>query len=146
VPSVVRSALLPYPAESVYQIVNDIARYPEFLPWCVAAAVVDETAEEIVATLDLGARGVRESFTTRNVLTPHERIELSLVSGPFSRFQGFWNFTRLGHDEGCKLELHLEFRLSGARLLLHRTFNSVFMQASDKLVDAFCDRARFLLG
>jgi len=144
-PSLARQALLPYPAQSVYQIVNDIARYPEFLPWCVAADVVAETAEEIVATLVLGSRGVRESFTTRNVLTPHERIELSLVSGPFTRFHGFWRFTRIGEDEGCKIELDLDFRFAGARSLLHQTFNSAFTRAGDKLVDAFCGRARALL-
>jgi ribosome-associated toxin RatA of RatAB toxin-antitoxin module len=145
VASVVRQALLPYPARSVYAIVNDIARYPDFLPWCTGANVVAETAEEIVATLELGARGVRERFTTRNLLTPHERIELRLVSGPFSRFQGFWHFTTLGQDEGCKIELQLEFRFSGANLL-HRTFNSVFTQAGDKMVDAFCARAHAVLG
>lgn len=145
-PSLARSALLPYPAESVYLIVNDIARYPEFLPWCVAAEIIDESAEEIVATLDLASRGVRESFTTRNVLTPHERIGLSLVSGPFTRFQGYWGFARIGQDEGCRIELHLDFRFSGARSLLHRTFNGVFTQAGDKMVDAFCVRAHTLLG
>lgn len=144
-PSLVRQALLPFPARSVYEIVNDVARYPEFLPWCVAADIVAETADEIVATLELGSGGIRERFTTRNILTPHERIELSLVSGPFTRFQGFWHFTRLGQDEGCKIELHLDFRFSGARSLLHRTFNSVFTQAGDKLVDAFCERSRALL-
>jgi len=141
-----RQALLPYSARSVYAIVNDIARYPEFLPWCTGADIVAATSEEIVATLELGSRGVRETFTTRNVLIPHERIELSLVSGPFTRFQGLWQFTGLGQDEGCKIELHLDFRFSGARSLLHRTFNSVFTQAGDKLVDAFCARAHALLG
>ncbi len=144
-PSLVRQALLPYPARSVYEIVNDVVRYPEFLPWCMAVEIVAESAKEIVATLELGFRGVRQSFTTRNVLTPHERIELSLVSGPFTHFHGFWHFTRLGQDEGCKLELHLDFRFSDARSLLHRTLDSVFSHAGDKLVDAFCGRARALL-
>jgi ribosome-associated toxin RatA of RatAB toxin-antitoxin module len=111
----------------------------------MAADIVTESAEEVVATLELGARGLRETFTTRNVLTPYERIELSLVSGPFTDFQGFWRFTRLGEDEGCKIELHLDFGFSVAQSLLHRTFASAFTSAGDKLVDAFCDRARVLL-
>jgi ribosome-associated toxin RatA of RatAB toxin-antitoxin module len=145
VPSLAREALLPYPVQAVYEIVNDVVRYPEFLPWCKAVEIVAESAEEVVATLDLSARGIRQSFTTRNVLIPHESIELVLVSGPFSQFHGFWRFTRLGQDEGCKLELRLDFRFSGARSLLHRTFSGAFNHAGDKLVDAFCERARSLL-
>ncbi|MCZ6710039.1 MAG: type II toxin-antitoxin system RatA family toxin [Gammaproteobacteria bacterium] len=136
---------MPYPVQAVYEIVNDVTRYPEFLPWCKAVEVVAESAEEVIATLDLAARGIRQSLTTRNVLNPHESIELNLVSGPFSQFHGIWRFTRLGLDEGCKLELRLDFRFSGARSLLHRTFTGVFSQAGDKLVDAFCARARALL-
>lgn len=145
-PVLSRSALLPYPAESVFDIVADVVRYPEFVPWCTAADVVDEAHNEVVATLELGRLGVRETFTTRNRLIPHEQIELALVSGPFSRFQGVWRFTRLGDDAGCKVELHLDFRFIGARSLLQRTFNNLFTQASDALVDAFCQRARTLLG
>jgi ribosome-associated toxin RatA of RatAB toxin-antitoxin module len=145
VPSLAREALLPYPVQAVYEIVNDVARYPEFLPWCKAVEVVAESAEEVIATLDLAARGIRQSLTTRNVLNPHESIELNLVSGPFSQFHGIWRFTRLGLDEGCKLELRLDFRFSGAMSLLHRTFAGAFSQSGDKLVDAFCARARALL-
>lgn len=137
-----RSALLPYPAADVFAIVNDVLRYPEFLPWCSGADVLEESAEEVVAALSLSASGITETFTTRNRLKPFEHIEMVLVSGPFRELSGGWTFVRLGEDEGCRVELDLNFQLSGMKSLL----GTVFSRAADQMVDAFCDRANDLLG
>jgi ribosome-associated toxin RatA of RatAB toxin-antitoxin module len=145
-PVIHRSALLPYPASTVYEIVNDVALYPDFLPWCADARVLEASESEVVAELALRGRGMTERFTTRNLLTPHERIELRLISGPFRELSGVWTFVRLGRDEGCKVNLMLQFEFAGARALLGGVFSSVFVKAADRLVDAFCDRARSLLG
>ena len=144
-PVINRSALLPYPATTIYGIVNDVARYPDFLPWCAEAQVLQATDTEVVAQLALQTRGISERFTTRNLLVPHERIELQLVSGPFRNFNGVWTFRRLGQDEGCKVELQLDFEFSGARGLVSGAFAGVFVKAADRMVDAFCERARTLL-
>ncbi len=143
-PVIERSALLPYSAATMFGIVNDVARYPEFLPWCAEAVVLEASDTEVVAELALRARGISERFTTRNFLVPHERIELTLVSGPFRSFNGIWTFRRLGADEGCKVELRLDFEFSGARAVLGGAFSGVFVKAADRMVDAFCDRARAL--
>ena len=135
-----RSALLPYPAADVFEIVNDVRRYPEFLPWCSAATVIEQNAEEVVAALSLSASGLTETFTTRNLLTPFEQIEMVLVSGPFKSLSGGWTFTRLG-DQGCRVELSLDFQFRGMKSLL----NTVFSKAADQMVDAFCGRAHELL-
>ncbi len=145
-PIINRSALLPYPAATVFEIVNDVARYPDFLPWCAQAEVLAASESEVVAELALRTRGVTERFTTRNLLVPHERIELQLVSGPFRDLRGAWTFLRLGADEGCKVSLLLEFEFSGARALLGGAFSGIFVKAADRMVDAFCERARTLLG
>jgi len=144
VPVIERSALLPCSAATMYGIVNDVARYPEFLPWCADAEVLEASETEIVAELALRASGISERFTTRNLLMPHERIELTLVSGPFRSFNGVWTFRRLGADEGCKVELRLAFEFSGARAVLGGAFSRVFVKAADRMVDAFCERARAL--
>lgn len=136
-----RSALLPYSAADVFEIVNDVMRYPEFLPWCSGAAIVEEKTGEVVAALSLSARGITETFTTRNLLTPFERIEMKLVSGPFRELSGGWTFTRLGEDDGCRVELDLDFQFTGVKSLLA----SVFGRAADEMVDAFCARANDLL-
>ena len=140
-----RSALLPYPATAVYDIVRDVERYPEFLPWCSDAAVLEQTEDEVVAQLVLNTRGLNERFTTRNRLTPHKHIELELVTGPFKSFKGSWTFTRLGGDVGCKIELFIELQLAGAHALFGHLFSNTFSKVGDQLVDAFCERARILL-
>ena len=146
-----RSALLPYPAASVFDIINDVSKYPEFLPWCSAVEVIESNAREVVARITLQARGLNETFTTRNVLTPHEKIELQLVSGPFKELSGSWVLKNLGDDEGCKIELFLQFQLSGIRSLLGTgiigsPFARVFSKAADRMVDAFCERAVAVLN
>lgn len=145
-PVINRSALLPYPAPRVYEIVNDVARYPDFLPWCAEADVLEASDTEVVAQLALQTRGFSERFTTRNRLVPHERIELHLVSGPFRSFTGVWTFRRLGSDDGCKVDLLLDFEFSGPRALLGGAFSSVFVKAADRMVDAFCERAHRILA
>lgn len=140
-----RSALLPYPALALFEIVNDVRSYPEFLPWCQQAEVVDESADGLTATLSLSGRGVSESFTTRNTWVVGERINLELVSGPFQSLSGCWQFTPLA-DQGCRVDLHLTFQFSGVARMLGGPFNRVFTRASDQLVTAFCARASALLG
>jgi ribosome-associated toxin RatA of RatAB toxin-antitoxin module len=149
-PSLRRSALLPFPPAVVFSVVRDVSSYPEFLPWCRDARILEQAHspcvhgecghEAMVAELELDARGVRERFTTRNRLFPHERIELELVSGPFSSFSGTWRFVAIGGDAGCRVELDLDFQFSGARGLFGGAFAGVFARAADRLVDAFCAR------
>jgi len=140
-----RSALLPFPAASLFAIVNDVESYPEFLPWCSAAEVVVEGDRQLLATLLLTGRGLNESFTTRNTFIPNERIELELVSGPFADLAGAWEFTPLG-DVGCRVELNLEFQFSGVRQILGGPFARVFSRSADQLVNAFSARAQTLLS
>ena len=140
-----RSALLPYAASAVFDIVNDVCSYPEFLPFCSDAKIVDSTVSEIVASVSLRSSGLTETFVTRNVLNRPERIDLELVSGPFHSLLGHWSFTRL-EDLGCKVELNLEFQLSGMRTVLGGVFAGVFTRVADQLVDAFAMRARQLLS
>lgn len=145
-PVIERSALLPFPAATVFAVVDDVARYPEFLPWCAAADVLEASGDLLVAELALAGRGIRERFTTRNLRVPHERIELELVSGPFRSFAGTWTFTPIGVDAGCRVALALEFEFSGARALFGSAFSGVFVKAADQMVDAFCARVRALHG
>jgi len=145
VPVIHRSALLPFPARAVFDIVGDVERYPEFLRWCRSARVLERQEGALIAELEVDARGVRERFTTRNVMVPHERIELHLVHGPFRAFDGAWHFKAVGADAGCRVALDLEFEFAGARALLGGIFPKVFSNAADHLVDAFCVRARELL-
>jgi len=106
-PQVRRSALLPYSAAQVFDLVGDIERYPDFLPWCSRAQIVSNGGGEVVAELTIMKGRISERFTTRNVMSYPDSIELHLVQGPFKRLAGMWRFTTLA-ELGSKVELELD--------------------------------------
>lgn len=138
-----RSALLPYPAQALYVLVNDVARYPEFLPWCAASTVLEETSGQMRASLTVAKGSLSQQFVTRNTLTPGVSIEMNLEEGPFSQLHGVWLFKALG-DKACKISLDLTFDYAGP--LVKATLGPLFTQAANTLVDAFCLRAKQLHG
>ena len=138
-----RSAIVPYSAAQMYALVDNIARYPEFLPWCAAAQEISRTPDAVQAMLTLQWKGFSKNFTTRNLLQPHKMMEIRLVDGPFKHLEGFWQFTPLG-DQGSKVQLALEFEFSNH--LISLAFSKVFEQISLQLVQAFCTRAVDVYG
>lgn len=138
-----RSALLPYPAAALFDLVNDVASYPQFLPWCAGSKVLESSASHMQASLELAKGGISQHFVTRNALVPGERIEMNLVEGPFTSLHGVWDFKALG-DKACKISLDLSFDYAGP--LVRATLGPLFNQAANTLVDAFCQRAKQLYG
>lgn len=136
-----RSALLPYPAQALYDLVNDVARYPEFLPWCSGATVLESSDVEMRAKVEVAKGGLSQHFVTKNVLVPGQSIEMNLEEGPFSQLHGLWVFKPLG-EKACKISLDLSFEYSG--VLVKTTLGPLFNQAANTLVDAFCARAKQL--
>jgi ribosome-associated toxin RatA of RatAB toxin-antitoxin module len=137
---VIRSILVPHSAEKMYALVNDVASYPKFLPWCGGAAVLAQTEQMMKARVDIAYLGLQQSFTTQNALEPNKRIDLKLVSGPFSKLTGEWRFTQLG-DVGCKVEFELHYAFEGVLELL---VAPVFDRIAASFVDAFVKRADVL--
>jgi ribosome-associated toxin RatA of RatAB toxin-antitoxin module len=138
-----RSALLLYPAESMFALVNDIESYPAFMDGCVAAEVLSRSEEAVEAKLHLSKGGIRQSFTTRNRVESPLGIHMELVEGPFELFEGRWRFERL-RDDACKVSLHLVFRMSNA--LAAKAARKLFDSMANGLVDALCRRAREVHG
>jgi ribosome-associated toxin RatA of RatAB toxin-antitoxin module len=138
-PIINRSAIVPYSAEQMFQLVDDVERYPEFLPWCEKSEVHSRNDDEVHATLHLSWKGMTKSFSTCNRVQKGKMIEIRLAEGPFKQLEGFWRFTQLG-DEGSKVSLDLEFEFSN--MLIAIAFGKIFEQVSDKLVGAFCERAQ----
>ena len=134
-----RSALVAQPPSVLYALVNDVAAYPRRFDWCSGSAVLEQSEAQMLARLDLRVAGMPASFTTRNTLTPVERIELALVDGPFQRFGGVWTFDALG-DSGCRVGLRLQFEM--ASKLFGSALAIGFTGLADRLVDDFCRVAR----
>jgi ribosome-associated toxin RatA of RatAB toxin-antitoxin module len=134
-----RSALVSYTAAQMFALVNDVARYPEFLPWCVAARVEDISATERDASLKI-ARGVlRTEFTTRNTLRQDAQIQMQLLHGPFRDLTGEWRFDAIG-SRGSRVQFRVEFEFKN--LLSATAFNAVFEALCGTIIDAFVVRAQ----
>lgn len=144
--TVVKSMLIWYSAEEMYRLVTDVERYPEFLPWCDQAEVVEAFDAGMVARLGLAISGVQQSFTTRNTHEEGRSVRLELVDGPFSSLHGHWVFTPLGDVamRSCKVELSLRYTFSNKALAA--LVGPVFDKVAASLVDAFVQRADAVYG
>ena len=138
-----RTALLPYTAEQMFNLVDDVNRYDEFLPWCRSAVEVERDEDQVVGTLELAYGSIHKSFTTRNLLHRPTLIEMRLVDGPFRKLEGFWRFDPLGED-GCRVTLDLSFDFSNR--LVGMAMGPVFSQVANSLVDSFSRRAEAVHG
>jgi len=135
---IARSAIVDCTPAAFYALVEDIESYPQFLPWCAAACVRERSPGRTVATLELKAKGVRESFTTENLNAPARSIEMRLLEGPFRRFAAGWRFTPLGAD-AAKVEFTLAYEF--ANPIVARLLDPAFERMADSTVEAFVRRA-----
>jgi ribosome-associated toxin RatA of RatAB toxin-antitoxin module len=134
-----RSALIAESPARMYALINDIERYPLFVPWCTGARVESRKEGEVVATLTIKRGPLRAEFTTRNLLEPDKRVLMQFVSGPFRVLEGLWTLTALG-DLGCRVELEMRFEF--ANRVAGTLFAPLFEDTAASLVDAFVRRAR----
>lgn len=144
--SVRKSVLIWYSAEEMFRLVIDVARYPEFLPWCNQARVLSSTPSGMTAEVGIAFKGVKQSFVTRNEHVPGREVRMQLVRGPFSRLHGGWVFTPVGDADAraCRVELSLDYGFSSA--LLAAVVGPVFDRIAASLVDAFVKRAEQVYG
>ncbi|MGK2946101.1 MAG: type II toxin-antitoxin system RatA family toxin [Candidatus Malihini olakiniferum] len=134
-----RSALIPYSAQQMYKLVNDIASYSKFLPACTGSRVIAISSEEITAAIDVSKAGISKTFTTRNKLTESQCISMQLVDGPFRQLSGDWRFISLSAD-ACKVKLHLDFEFTNT--LIELAFSRVFKELASNMVQTFTQRAK----
>ena len=142
-PTVKRSARVPYTTEQMFDLVNDIEQYPKFLHWCRGARIDVEQGNTVEATLDIGVLGFHQSFRTRNTLKRPEHVGIDLVSGPFRRLRGEWRFVPVpGQGSDISLTLTFEVTLSPFGLV----FTRVFEELAGSQMTAFVDRAKTIYG
>lgn len=122
----------------MFHLVKDVARYPEFLPWCQATRILKETPQEICAEIIVARLGIAQAFSTCNFYEEGQWMSIKLQTGPFRTLNGMWKFLPL-RTNACKISLELEFEFSN--ILIEQAFGSIFHYAANSLVDAFCRRA-----
>ena len=138
-----KSVLVEYPAAQMYALVEDVAAYPEFLPWCGGSEVLKQEDGLTRAAIVIDFRGIKQRFSTENRLDPPRLIQMTLVDGPFRQLDGSWRFKALGED-ACKIEFRLHYEFSSK--LLEKIVGPVFHYIANSFVDAFVKRARQLYG
>ena len=141
--SISRTALVPFSAEKMYALVDDIPSYPRFLPWCKSTKVHTRDADGVRASIEISKAGLNKSFTTLNRLQYGKMIEIRLVEGPFSHLEGYWRFDVLDVN-ACKVSLDIEFEF--ASKILSMTVGPIFGQICNSLVQAFVKRAQDVYG
>ncbi len=143
-----KSVLLWYSPREMYDLVTGVHAYPQFLPWCDKAEVVDHHADGVTARLGMAYMGVRHAFTTRNTHHPGQSVAVKLVDGPFSQLEGTWLFLPLGRpgsdESACKIEFDLMYAFAGKAL--EAVVSPVFDRVADTLVDSFVRRAESVYG
>ena len=139
--SINKSTVVSFSADQMYTLVNDVESYPDFLPWCSASEVHEQTSQYMKASVSLAVGAVKQTFTTENTLDAGKRIDVHLVSGPFKQLQGFWLFEPAG-ESMCRVSFQMNFEYKN--LLVKMALNKIFQSIGNSLVSSFIKRAEQL--
>ena len=133
-----RSALVPYSDQRMFDLINDVDDYKQFLPWCGDSEIIEDADDQRTASVTIAFKGVHKTFTTRNTLSPHEEIKIEMVDGPFSQLEGTWKFKSLD-ENACKISLDLDFSFSNR--IVDAMIGPVFKIIANSMLDSFVKRA-----
>src|SRR3954454_15453386 len=142
-PTHAEKRVLPYKPEQMYDLVADIEKYPQFLPWCLAARIRKREGNVVYADLIIGFKMIRERFTSRVTLSPPDRIDVSYTEGPFSYLNNHWIFNPT-EDGGCLIDFYVDFEFRSK--MLQKIIGVLFNEAVRRMVTAFESRALQLYG
>jgi len=144
--TVQKSVLIWYTAQEMFDLVVDVDRYDEFLPWCDEATALERDEHGMTAEIGIAFAGIHQKFVTRNTHVPGREVHLKLVSGPFSTLDGHWTFTPVGEagERACRIDLELEYGFKNAALAA--LVGPVFDKIAGTMVDAFVKRAEHVYG
>ena len=142
-PTLRKSAIVPYPCSTMFALVDRVEAYPEFLPWCARVELIERTEGITSARMHIAWHGLESLVATRNAKRPPEAMDLSFLEGPFESFSGAWRFAPLG-DAGCRVDFALDYAFSSAALEL--ALGPLFNHVMGSVVDRFVARAEEVAG
>lgn len=137
-----RSLLMPYPAESIFDLIEQAEHYPQFIPWCTDALVLERSEEHVAARISMKVAGIMLTLETRNPKRRPQWLRLQMVRGPLRRFDGEWRLTPL-NATACRVEFTLRYEFGDA--IIERVAGPVFARMADTMVDAYVRRAERVL-
>ncbi|MDB9865335.1 type II toxin-antitoxin system RatA family toxin [Candidatus Thioglobus sp.] len=138
-----KSAIVPYTPQQMFELVNNIDDYSQFLNWCDSSSILNQTDDQITASVEINKGGIKQTFSTLNTLTPYQSIEMELVDGPFDELSGEWRFEPLG-ENAAKIHLDLQFKFKS--MLIDIALSPVFKNIANSQLDSFVARAKYIYG
>lgn len=135
---VAKTVLVGHSTVQMYTLVDEVERYPEFLPWCGGIDLIKRDEASTIATLHIDYHGLKQKFTTENLKVYPSLMDIRLKDGPFKHLEGVWRFIPLA-DNACKIEFHLNYEF--ANIFLETLISPVFSHIANTFVDAFVARA-----
>ena len=142
-PQIKKTALVMYSAQEMFDLVNDVNNYREFLPHCSDSKIIKQSEGHMTASVEISKVGIKKWFTTENTLTAPGSIDMTLVDGPFKKLAGGWKFIALD-EQACKVELQLDFEFSNK--LVEMAFGRVFNEVANNMLSSFTQRAKHVYG
>ena len=127
----------------MFELVNNIDDYSQFLNWCDSSSILNQTDNQITASVEINKGGIKQTFSTLNTLTPFQSIAMELVDGPFDELSGEWRFEPLG-ENAAKIHLDLQFKFKS--MLIDMALSPVFKNIANSQLDSFVARAKYIYG
>ncbi len=127
----------------MFELVNNINDYSQFLNWCDSSSILNQSDNQITASVEINKGGIKQTFSTLNTLTPYKSIAMELVDGPFDVLSGEWRFEPLG-DNAAKIHLDLQFKFKS--MLIDMALSPVFKNIANSQLDSFVERAKYIYG
>ena len=133
-----KSAIVLHPAQKIFQLVDSVENYPQFLPWCGSTQIIERDNDKTIASIEINYKGIRQTFTTENTKKQNQEMIIKLIDGPFKSLSGEWMFKNLDKDS-CQIELKLEYEFSN--VILEKLISPVFNMIANTFIDEFIREA-----
>ena len=133
-----KSAIVLHPAQKMFQLVDSVENYPQFLPWCGSTQIIERDNDKTIASIEINYKGIRQTFTTENTKKQNQEMIIKLINGPFKSLSGQWMFKNLDKDS-CQIELKLEYEFSN--VILEKLISPVFNMIANTFIDEFIKEA-----
>ena len=133
-----KSAIVLHPAQKIFQLVDSVENYPQFLPWCGSTQIIERDNDKTIASIEINYKGLRQTFTTENTKKQNQEMIIKLIDGPFKSLSGQWMFKNLDKDS-CQIELKLEYEFSN--VILEKLISPVFNMIANTFIDEFIKEA-----
>ena len=133
-----KSAIVLQPAQKMFQLVDSVENYPQFLPWCGSTQIIERDNDKTIASIEINYKGIRQTFTTENTKKQNQEMMIKLIDGPFKSLSGLWMFKNLDKDS-CQIELKLEYEFSN--VILEKLISPLFNMIANTFIDEFIKEA-----